>query len=330
MKKISTFFLISILCLSAGAQTLNVVTGDVTYQFPAEQTGDMTYTDGTTLTICNKVFAISDIDQIYIDLTEVEDNSVSVNYNGTSATVYVAGNVAQYITPTVSGAHVSIIQSSSVDSTVGEIEYTLSGSSSDGELYMEGSYKSTINLNGLTLTNATPIYSGAAIFVKNGKRIAVSVKSGTENTLADAASGSQKGCLYVKGHLELKGKGTLNVMGQLKHAIKSGEYTSMKNCTVNVLSAVGDGLNCGQYFLMESGTLNISNTADDGVQCDLDGTTNTGETTDHEDEDSGNIYITGGSITINCSATAAKGNKVEGTINVTGGTINVTTTGNGE
>jgi len=256
----------------------------------------------------------------------VDDNTVEIVYSGSTATVTVASNVAQYLTVTQSGAHVSIAQN---DSLATEIIYNLTGTSTDGEFYMSGSYKATIELDGLTLTNATPVYSGAAIHIQNGKRINVKVITGTTNTLVDAASGSQKGCLYVKGHPEFKQYGTLNVVGNVKHGIKAGEYISLKNATLNVTSAVGDGISCNQYFLMESGTINISGTADDGIQCDLDGDTSTGETTDHEDEDSGNMYITGGTINVTCAASAAKGIKCAGHMNISGGDITVSTTGNG-
>ena len=259
--------------------------------------------------------------------SSLADNSVTVVYDGSSATVTVADNVADYLTVTQSGAHVSIAQSNDLAS---EITYSLSGTSTDGEFYMSGSYKATIELNGLTLTNTTPVYSGAAIHIQNSKRINVKVVTGTTNTLVDAASGSQKGCLYVKGHAEFKQKGTLNVVGNVKHGIKAGEYISIKNATINVTSAVGDGISCNQYFLMESGTVNINGTVDDGIQCDLDGDTPTGITTDHEDEDSGNVYISGGTITITCDAIAAKGIKSAGDIYVTGEpVIDITTTGIG-
>ena len=256
------------------------------------------------------------------------DNNVTVTYNGNTATVTVDDNVAQYLTVTQSGAHVSIIQGSDV---ADEITYTLTGTSTDGEFYMSGSYKATIELNGLTLTNTTPVYSGAAVHIQNGKRINVKVVTGTINTLTDAASGSQKGCLYVKGHAEFKQYGTLNIVGNLSHGIKAGEYISVKNATINVTSAVSDGISCNQYFLMESGNINISGTGDDGIQCDLDGDTSTGMTVDHEDEDSGNVYVSGGSITINSDAIAAKGIKCQGDAYISGtAVINVTTTGKGE
>lgn len=268
---------------------------------------------------------------VVVSLTAVaqstKNNTVSITYNDTTATVVVDDNIAQYITPTISGAHVSIAQSSDVAT---EITYTLSGTSNDGEFYMSGSYKATIELNGLTLTNQNPVYSGAAIHIENGKRIKVKVATGTTNTLVDAASGSQKGCFYVKGHPEFKEFGTLNVVGNVKHAIKAGEYISVKEATINVTSAVGDGISCNEYFLMESGSINISGTADDGLQCDIDGDTSTGMTEDHEDEDSGNIYISGGNININCPGIAAKGIKAEGDIYISDEiVINVTTSGKG-
>ena len=255
------------------------------------------------------------------------DNTVTVTYNGNTATVTVDDNVAQYLTVTQSGAHVSITQGAVTD----EITYTLTGTSNDGEFYMSGSYKATIELNGLTLTNATPVYSGAAVHIQNGKRINVKVITGTTNTLTDAASGSQKACLYVKGHAEFKQQGTLNIVGNKSHGIKAGEYIYVKNATINITSAVDDGISCNQYFLMESGSINISGTGDDGLQCDLDGETSTGMTVNHEDEDSGNFYVSGGSITIHSDAIAAKGIKCQGDAYVSGNAvINVTTTGKGE
>ena len=264
---------------------------------------------------------------LIVGLSVWADNSVAVNFNGNTATVTVDDNVAPYITVTQNGAHILIAQS---DEVAEEITYTLSGTSNDGEFYMSGSLKATVELNGLTLTNTNPIYSGAAIHIQNSKRINVKVITGTTNTLADAASGSQKGCLYVKGHAEFKQYGTLNIVGHKSHGIKAGEYVSIKNATINITSAVDDGLSCNQYFLMESGALNISGTGDDGIQCDLDGTTSTGMTTNHEDEDSGNLYISGGAITINCPGLAVKGIKSAGDVYISDNpVINVTTTGNG-
>ena len=317
MKRTLLSLMALVLTMAAVAQTLNVKVGSVTYQFPASQTGEMTYQDGTTLTIMGKTFTLADIDAMTVDDSEVADGTITVNYDGASASVMVAGNIAQHVTPTVSGAHVSIAQGSDLAE---EITYTLSGTSSDGEFYMSGSYKATIELNGLTLTNVTPVYSGAAVHIQNGKRIKVKVATGTTNTLVDAASGSQKGCLYIKGHAEFAQKGTLNITGNVKHGIKTGEYVTLKNATINVTSAVKDGISCNEYFLMESGTINISGVGDEGIQCEPDGDVSTGETTDHEDEDSGNIYIEGGTLTVSADT---EGIESKGELRITGGEVTV-------
>ena len=333
MRKLYTLLAALMLTTAAGAQTLKINTSSNSYSFSASdvtESSPATFTNGTTLTVNGTSIAISDITSASVEESSSSSSSsatVNVVYSGSSATVTASSDISSYVTITQSGAHVSIVQSSSLAT---EITYNLSGSSSDGEFYMEGSYKATLVLNGLTLTNSTPVYSGAAIHIQNSKRIDIKLTEGTTSTLTDASSGSQKGCLYVKGHAEFKQKGTLNVVGNKKHGIKTGEYLTIKNATINVTSSVGDGINCEQYFLMESGTVSLSGVGDDGIQCDIEGDSSTGETTDHESEDSGNIYISGGTIGITATATAAKGIKGEGDMTISDGTITIKTTGSGE
>lgn len=325
MKKIFALISALVLTIVATGQTLNVKVGNVIYQYPASQTGEMTYTDGTKLTIMGKTFALNDVDAMTVNNDDVTNNCVTVEYGTTSAKVYVPGNVAQYVTPTINGAHVTIAQSNTSAVDDDEITYQLSGTTADGSLSLSGSYKCTVSLAGVTMTNP----SGAAINITNSKRIQISAKKGTVNTLADGANGSQKACIYSKGQIQLQGGGTLNVTGNTKHAIKSASYVSIKNMTLNITSAVGDGISCEEYMQMKSGVVTISGVGDDGIQCDLGGTTSTGETADHDDEDSGNVYIEGGTLTITTTADASKGIKADGDIRVTDGIVNVTTTGNG-
>ena len=322
MRKLTTFIVALVLTIAAEAQTLNVQVGSVAYQFPAAQCGDMIYTDGTTLTIMNKTFNLSDITGMNIDQTAVTDNLVSIAYDGTSAMVTVAGNVAQYVTPTVDGAHVTIAQSNTAAVNDDEITYQLSGTTTDGSFTLSGSYKCTIALADVTLVNP----SGAAINITNSKRIQLSAKKNTTNTLTDG-SGSQKACIYSRGQLQLQGNGTLNVAGNCKHAIKSASYITIKNLTLNITSAVGDGISCEEYFQMKSGVLTISGVGDDAIQCDLGGDTSTGETENHEDEDSGNIYIEGGTTSLTVTADAAKGIKSSGDVSISDGKLTVTQTG---
>ena len=311
-----------VLCIAMTAladQAFRVTVGNVITAFTTSELSKMPVTDGATLTVGDATYNIADIDKINVEDNSVADNTVSVTYNGDEATVVIAGNIAGKVTATVDGAHVKLIQGTDVTE---EITYTLEGESEDGEFYMEGSYKATVELNGLTLTNK----SGAPIDIENGKRIDLSVKKGTVNTLTDDASSTTKGCLYCKGHLELKGKGELNVYayGSKAHGIFAKEYIEMKNCTVNVLAATKDGVNCNQYLLIESGELNIKNVGDDGIQ------TSFKDDTDREEEDTGCITISGGTLNVDVTATAAKGIKADADVVISGGTITVTTGGDGE
>ena len=321
MKKLATFFAACAVCTALSSQTLNIVSGNVTYSVPAEQAGEMMYADGQTITVLGKTLNMSEITRMYIDDSAVTDNTINVTYSGSEAYVVIAGNIMQYVTPSVSGAYVSLTQEETVgDTTCGEISYSLSGESADGQFTLTGSYKATVNLYGLSLTCAT----GAPLNIQNGKRIELSVKSGTENTLKDCAGGTQKGCLVCTGHLELKGNGILNVTGLTSHAIYAKEYVTMKNCTINVLGSVKDGLNCNQYFTMTSGTLNISGIGDDALQVSFKDDVN------REAEDTGTITVNGGSITAEVTATAAKGLKADGNAIFTNGDIKITTSGGGK
>ena len=330
MKRTLLYIVALVLTIAATAQTLNVKVGSVVYQFPAAQTGEMTYADGETVTIMGKTFSLSDIDEMTVDDTEVTANLVDIAYStGGSAVVTVAGNVAQYVTPTISGNHVTIVQTNTDAVDDDEITYQLSGTTADGEFALDGSYKCTVSLAGVSLTNP----SGPAINISNKKRIQISAKNGTVNTLTDGADANEgwKGCIYSKGQIQLQGKGSLTVNGNTKHAIKSGDYVTVKNLTLTVKSTVGDGISCNKYFVMNSGDVTIS-AGDDGIQCDLEDDDDvTGETTDHEDENSGNIYIQGGTLNINTSAVGSKGVKAVGTlyINESSTTTNITVSNSG-
>jgi len=340
MKKICSLLAALMLTIAAEAQYLNITTGSGTKTYSAADltsSSPVTFANGTTMTVGSDSYTIGNITHATVTTTnssgsgegstssDVANNTVNIVYNGSSATVTMAENVAQYVTASVSGAHVTITPSNTDAVDGAEITYVLSGSTTDGSLTMSGSYKCTVSLAGVTLTNP----SGAAINITNSKRIQLSAKKETTNTLTDG-SGSQKACIYSKGQLQLQGNGTLNVAGNLKHAIKSASYIEIKNLTLNITSAVGDGISCEEYFLMKSGMVTISGVGDDGIQCDLGGTTSTGETTDHEDEDSGNIYLQGGTLNVTATATAAKAIKAEGDIQVSDGTITCTTSGGGE
>ncbi len=327
MKRTFIYIIAFALTIATAGQTLNVKVGNITYQFPVSQTGEMTYDKGKTVTIMGKKIWLDEIDAMTIDNAEVKNNAVNVNYNGSTANVTIAGNVAQYVDVDINDGHVTINPTNTALVDDDEITYALSGTSTDGSLTLGGSFKCTVSLAGVTLTNP----NGAAINITNKKRIQISAKKGTENTLIDGADGGQKACIYSKGQLQLQGNGTLTVKSNTAHAIKSGDYIEVKNLTLNIQSAAKDGINCNKYFLMKSGNLIINGVGDDGIQVELESDDDTtGETEDHEDENSGSTYIEDGSININITAAAAKGMKSEGDLKINNGTINIDNSGGGK
>lgn len=308
-------------CLTASAQTMKIQVGAVTYLVPAAQAGNMHYLDGSTLAVMGQRIAIDEIDKVTVDDTEVTDNAVSVAYSGTGAQVLVPGNAMRNLTVTVSGADVSIIQSDNVSE---EITYTLTGSSTDGSFFMDGSYKATVVLDNLTLKNA----DGAAIDIENGKRIDIELV-GT-NTLADGASGSQKGCMMVNGHAEFKGSGSLSLTGNAKHAYWGDEYVLLKKSmtgTITVENAVKDAFNINEHFEQRGGNVVIKNCGDDGIQVSYEDKSNP------TDDDTGSIILSGGTLNVSIGNAASKGLKAEGNILVNEAyaapTITVTTSGGG-
>ncbi|MBB3703512.1 carbohydrate-binding domain-containing protein [Alloprevotella rava] len=318
MKKL--FLLLITMCctLAVEAQTLNIYQGSVCVGVSAADAGDMTYDNGTTLTIAGRTYSIADIDSIVVNTRSVTAGQVEVEYSNSGARVFMAGDVAPYLTASVSGAHVSI---TSADGLTREINYVLSGTSSDGSFTQTGSYKMRLTLKGLGLTSL----SGAAINVQNGKRIKVVLAEGTTNTLTDAAAGSQKACFYVRGHAEFVGGGTLTLTGRKAHAFASGEYTELHSSLghISVVSAVTDGFHVGQYFRMAGGRLTIAGVKSDGIDV--------GATKDSTEENNGQLLISGGTLAITLdAANDVKGIKADSLITISGGNITITGSGNGQ
>lgn len=266
--------------------------------------------DGTTVYVEGKEYLTADIDSV--TFAEPQFPTIKITYSGTTATVDVPSTITD-VTYTVDGAHVTLTSGA----TAQEYLYTATGTSTNGSLTINGSYKLTLELNGLTLTSQ----KGAAIDIECGKRIDVILKEGTVNTLTDCAGGTQKAAFYTTGHPEFGGKGTLNVTGLTKHAIGAKEYLQFKKSTgtVNILSAVSDGIHCGKgkqnddnsHFQINGGTITINNAGSDCIDAD----------------DYGCMYINGGTLNLNVSATDGTGLKCDSIIRMTGGEININITG---
>lgn len=318
MKRSLLFIVASALMLMAArAQTVAVWQNGVAYTAAAAQAGNVSFSEsGTVLTVSGKAFAVASIDSVVVS-PETPSSRVNVAYSGSSATVTIPSELYGVVSATVSGANVTV---TSTATSGDDIIYNLSGASANGSFTLNGSYKCRVVLAGLSLTSTT----GAAINIQNGKRIDVKLEDGTQNTLADAAGGTQKACFFVKGHPEFSGSGSLTLVGNARHAFASNEYTRLKHSTgtITVQSAVSDAFHCGQYFRMEGGTVVVEQGVQgDGIQAEI--------TKDATDENNGQLQIAGGSLTLDIAGSDVKGLKSDSAITITGGTINITARGAG-
>ena len=312
------FFLAALIAmagvLAQAQQTMWVHTGHVHWAYNTESVGTMPYSQTSLLTVLEKGFTLADVDSVTVASETFADDNVLVKYNNNVADVYVAGNIANHITAQVNGARVAVMQDATVAT---EYTYTLQGSSQSGCFYHAGSYKMTLALNGVNLTNP----DSAAINIQNSKRIAVQLVDGTTNTLADGSSNTKKAAFLVKGHAEFAKGGSLTITGNKKHALACNEYMEVKKTvgTITITSAVADAINVAQYFQMNGGTINIQSCGDDGIQVDAEDTA--------DPELDGHVLIKGGTLTINASAAGTKCIKAEGNVNIEGGTLTLKHTG---
>jgi hypothetical protein len=124
----------------------------------------------------------------------------------------------------------------------------------------------------------------------------------------------------------------LAIKGNTGHAFWSKEYCQLKKSfagTINVTSAVSDGFNVNQYFEMNGGTVNISGVGDDGVTVSYE--TDDDGNIEADDENTGEVIVQGGTLSITTTGTGSKGIKSEGnmTINENKNTTLITIVNNG-
>ena len=276
----------------------------------------ITFTPGE-MTCGGTTYRLTDVDSIIVV------PEITVRYDGATASVSIPPSIEKDVTATINGADVTLTNTN----TSNEIEVILTGSSDDGSLTYNGDYKATLIVDALSLNSN----KGAPLNIQCGKRISLELRDGTTNTLSDAASGLQKGCLYCKGHLEIEGHGTLNITANTRHGISTKEYLQLKKSTgtINILRAQSDAIHCGQYFQMNGGSVNIdANTLGDGIQVEYV-TLDDDITLDPTKENNGQIFIKGGTIRATINSQDCKGIKADADITISGGDIAITAQGNG-
>jgi len=160
---------------------------------------------------------------------------------------------------TVSGQDVE------VNATLEEVEYVLTGTSTDGGFKIYSDNKFKLALTDLSLTNS----DGPAINNQSDERAFI-VLTGTNQltdgtTYAETLDEDQKGTLFSEGRLIFSGEGTLTVQGNNNHAVASDDYIRVLSGTIAVTGAVSDGIHCNDHFIADGGTFDIK-AGNDGIE----------------------------------------------------------------
>lgn len=229
--------------------------------------------------------------------------TIRIQYSGTSATV---SSLPAGIEAVISNGDVVIT------SSLKEVEYVLSGTTTDGSVKIYSDSKFKLTLDGVSITNK----KGPAINIQSGKRAFIVLKDGKTNRLVDGqsytphASEDMKACLFSEGQLVFSGKGSLSVRSYTQHGICSDDYVRIREgCQITITDTGRDGIHVNDYLLIDGGNLNIK------------------ASTDGIDIEKGDIRIKGGTLAINTAGDSAKGIKAKGDMEISGGSIHITTTG---
>ena len=121
-------------------------------------------------------------------LVEDDVDALIIKYADEGATYQLPEAWMPYVTVTVNGTDVTVTNTNATE----EYVTVLSGSCTDGSFIYNGSFKTTLVLNGLSLTNQR----GCCVDIEDGKRVSLQLADGTVNTLADGTAG--KAALFVK------------------------------------------------------------------------------------------------------------------------------------
>lgn len=300
----------------ATAQRLRIHCGPTTFVTSAEKAGQMSISANGMLQLGETSIATAQIDSITVDRETYNPLAITVAYSDAGARLTVPCHLKDKLTITVDAAKVGFVQAADLQE---EVTYTLSGTSANGSFAMDGEYKAGLVLNGLTLTNT----AGPAIDIANGKRINVTLPAGTTTTLTDGAGGLHKACFFINGHAEFAGAGTLKLTGNTKHAYASDEYTQFKPTfgQLNVLKSVSDGLHVEQYLQVQGGNFTFAQVGGDNIDVSI--------TNNPADSLNGQVFIEGGTLTLDVAANDTKGMKCDSLMTITGGTIKATVSGLG-
>ena len=254
---------------------------------------------------------------------------------GTQKTITQAENTLFTITPDSEDYDESYDKNTAVMITCSGLQAEISGSGAetDGEnilITAAGTYVITGSFNGTFVVNTTnkgtvhivlenaeiEAASGAAVNIISADKTIITAYKGTDNTLSDSETypegeDAPTAAVYAKDDLVINGSGTLTINGICQNGIQSKDDLYIINTNLNV-SAAEDGIKGKDALYLEGSEVEVNAEEGDGIKA-----------TNDKDEESGNILVRSGKITVNAGDDAIQAVTYlvieDGEINVTAG-----------
>jgi hypothetical protein len=219
--------------------------------------------------------------------------------------------------------------------------YNISGELTNGQIIVDSEKKVELNLNGVSITNA----SGPAIYGLNGD-IEISAKKDSVNTLSDGEpteldeDNEPDACIFSHDDILLKGTGELTINGNYANGVSTKDGLTVQKLTLKVTST-GNALKGKDSVTVKSGTLTLVSSTADGIRCTKgtnggivvdDGTINITAADNGLFAKAGDVTVNGGTLIINTDTTSADTDTYNydgihskaGNVSLNGGSINIT------
>jgi hypothetical protein len=185
-------------------------------------------------------------------------------------------------------------------------DYNISGSLSDGEIFVQAPEDGVVNLylNGVSINSEET----APITILSAKETILNLSG--ENYFSDAnIEREEDSVIYSKDDLSIEGSGSLIVTANYNDGIKGKDGLVIQNGSIEI-SSVDDGIVGKDYLIIKDGDFSI-NASGDGMK-----------STNEEDVERGYIEIYGGNFSITAQN---DGIQSEQNMTISGGTFSIST-----
>lgn len=317
------------------------------------------YSNGSTsnypLTDSDTLYFSNDQSELFLDqsgtitnwfVTELDSicfvpataNTVYIRYNGSTVEV-VNPLMAAGVDVAVTNADVVV----TATTTLKDINYVISGATTDGFLKFYSDKRFNIILNGVEIKNP----AGPAINIQSSYKVRVTTVFGTINKMEDGATydpalvigaftEDQDGCFFSNGDLDFLGQGSLEItgLGTAQHALRSDDKIEIHEGILTIIGSKNDGIHAKDGFYMYNGDVTVHSESDgiegaDGVVEIYGGLLSVFSTSADVAGIScdSTFLVAGGNLTVQVQGAASKALSSLQDMTITGGEIDIQTSG---